>query len=364
MDKKKIVIISSICCLVVVILIGLITIATINFGNHSYSGDVLGVQDIISGDYSGDLSGDNLSGDNSGEQIVQNVYTGPQIFSGDARPIAVMIDNEIGARPQAGLNDAYMIYEITVEGGETRYMAFFKGTTPDKIGPVRSSRHYFLDYALEHDAIYVHFRWSPLAQSDIKTYGINNINGIYDNFYWREPIKGWHNAFTSMSNIMNYANRKKYRTTSDAECVLKYNEQDKSIESEMTANKIYLKYSYVQNSQYLYDKDRKVYLRSVNGTEHRDRWTNEQFYAKNIVILKVKNNLLDDPENKGRQQLYNVGTGDGFYITNGEYEPITWKKEDRKSRTIYYDQQGNEIKFNDGITWVNIVPLNATITIE
>ena len=101
-----------------------------------------------------------------------------QIFKGNDRPIAVMIDNHNDAWPQAGIQKAYMVYEIVVEGGETRLMALFKGTEIEKIGPVRSARHYFLDYAMENDAIYVHFGWSPQAQSDIKKYTINKN-------YWR-----------------------------------------------------------------------------------------------------------------------------------------------------------------------------------
>ena len=76
-----------------------------------------------------------------------------EIFQGDSRPIAVMIDNVGVARPQAGLNDAYIVYEIIVEGNQTRLMALFKDKDISKIGPIRSSRHYFLDYALENDAI-------------------------------------------------------------------------------------------------------------------------------------------------------------------------------------------------------------------
>ena len=358
MDKKSIVILSAVGVILILVIVFSLSVLFRNPNNETKSGDVLGVSDIPRGE----LSGENVSGE-SGE--IEESVDEPKIFSGDARPIAVMIDNEKGAWPQAGLNDAYMIYEITVEGGETRFIAFFKGQDTAKIGPVRSSRHYFLDYVLEHDAIYVHFGWSPLAQSNIKTFGINNINGIYDNFYWRELPKGsYHNAFTSMSNIMKFATRKKYRTTSDKECVVKFNDKDTNIESEMTANNVKIKYSYVQNTSYVYDKDRKVYLRSMRGIEHRDRWTNEQFYAKNIIILNVKNELLDDPENKGRQELYNVGTGKGYYITNGEYEPITWKKDSRRSRTIYYDLNGNELKVNNGITWVQIVPVSGTITIE
>lgn len=103
----------------------------------------------------------------------------PTTFAGKDRPIAVMIDNNINAMPQAGLLEADLVYEIIVEGGETRMMAVLKGKDVEKIGPVRSSRHYFLDYALENDAIYVHFGWSPQAESDISTMGVNNINGLY-----------------------------------------------------------------------------------------------------------------------------------------------------------------------------------------
>ena len=69
-----------------------------------------------------------------------NVITAPidekqvEIFKGNDRPIAVMIDNHSDAWPQAGLQKAYMIYEIVVEGGETRLMALFKGVDVEKIG--------------------------------------------------------------------------------------------------------------------------------------------------------------------------------------------------------------------------------------
>lgn len=105
-----------------------------------------------------------------------------------------MIDNHNGAWPQAGLNDAYMVYEIIVEGGETRLMALFKGADLDKIGPVRSARHYFIDYAMENDAIYVHFGESPQAESDITRYSIQDIDGIAEDgtTFWRVKINMHH----------------------------------------------------------------------------------------------------------------------------------------------------------------------------
>jgi len=127
-----------------------------------------------------------------------------QIFKGTDRPIALMIDNHKGALPQGGLNDAYMVYEIIVEGGETRLMEVLKGKNLEKVGPIRSSRHYFLDYALENDAIYVHFGWSPQAEYDISNLKVNNINGISESpkSFWRVKDKSApHNVATSIAKI-------------------------------------------------------------------------------------------------------------------------------------------------------------------
>ncbi len=299
------------------------------------------------------------------EEPEEEPYTGPKIFTGDSRPIAVMIDNETAVKSHAGLNQAYMLYEFIIEGGESRIMAFFKGTMPEKIGPVRSTRHYFIDYAMEHDAILVHFGWSPKAQSDIKSLSINNINGIYDDFYWREaPKNSYHNAFTSMENILKYANYKKYRTTSDAECIVKYNEKDTDLASGNVATNVKIKYSNLQSTTYEYDEESKTYLRSKRDYEHVDRFTGERFYAKNIIAIYVRDELLNDPEDKGRRELYNIGSGNGYYITNGEYIEIKWTKTTRGSRTVYTDLDGNEIKLNDGITWVQVVPITGSITIN
>ena len=311
---------------------------------------------------SGDILGDFIwSGDASGEEE----YLGPNIFSGDSRPIAVMIDNEKPAwQYHGGLNKAYMLYEFIIEGGETRIMAFFKNSNASYIGPVRSSRHYFLDYAMEHDAIYTHFGWSPKAQSDIKTLGINNINGIYDSFFWRVSKTGWHNAVTSMENIQKYITRKNYRTTSKLEPIISYNRYDENLESGDIANNIKIKYSNLQNVSYEYDAERKVYLRSMRGIPHTDSQTKEQFYAKNIIMIHVRDELLDDPEDKGRRELYNIGTGKGYYATNGQAIEITWEKKTRNGQTIYKDLAGNEITINDGITWVQVVPVTGSITIQ
>ena len=288
------------------------------------------------------------------------------IFKGDDRPIAVMIDNVQAALPQAGLQDAYLVYEIVVEGGETRLMAVFKGKNTAKIGPVRSARHYYLDYALENDAIFVHYGWSPKAQSDISTLGVKNINGVAADggAFWRDNGKVQpHNAFTSMEKINSYAGNKKYTLTSDKKSLLNYSVDEITLENGQLANVVKIPYS-SHTTSYEYDETTRTYKRFMKNSAHKDWITNEQYTVKNILIQFVKNVNLNDGENKGRQDLNNIGKFDGYYITNGNSIKITAEKASRQGQTIYKDLEGNEIVVNDGNTYIQICPINANVVIE
>lgn len=290
-----------------------------------------------------------------------------QIFQGNERPFAVMIDNHKDAWPQAGLQKAYMVYEIVVEGGETRLMALFKGADVDKIGPVRSARHYFIDYAMENDAIYVHFGQSPQAASDIKKYSINDINGISEDgsTFWRVKDKtAPHNAVTSMANLKKSAESKKFKTTSTEKSVLNYVTDEVNLEDGESAETITIPHSQLQTVKYEYDSENKVYKRYARGVAQKDWDTKDAITIKNLIITYCDNYTLTDTENKGRQGLKNIGTFDGYYITNGKAIKIKCIKEARDSKTIYQDLQGNVIKVNDGNTFVNICPTDAKVTIE
>lgn len=290
-----------------------------------------------------------------------------QIYQGTDRPIAVMIDNHQDAWPQAGLNKAYMVYEIVVEGGETRLMALFKGADVSKIGPVRSSRHYFIDYAMENDAIYAHFGWSPQAESDIKRFSINNINGLIESSktFWRVSDKySPHNAVTSTKALLEVAQAKKYRTTSDVKSVLNYTTDEVKLEEGQEALSVTIPHSTLQTVRYEYDAENKIYKRYARNKAQKDWDTGDAITTKNIIITFCDNYTLDDSENKGRQGLYNIGTFDGYYITNGKAIKIKCTKTARDVKTVYKDLNGNEIKVNDGNTFVNICPKDANVVIQ
>lgn len=299
------------------------------------------------------------------------------------RPIAIMIDNNIGQGLHAGLQESYINYEIIVEGGLTRIMAIFKDKNVSLIGPVRSSRHYFLDYALESDCIYAHYGWSTYAENDIRQLGVNNINGLYTTIpYWRDQtIATPHNVFTSIEKLYEYAKTKNYAIETNNWQLLNYstdeinllpqtNETNKEEKTEstntqnpelLTANIVNIQYSYYQNRGYTYDNTQKTYLRSMNGVPHIDKTTKAQLNYKNIIIKKVPNKSIDS---YGRQDLSTTGQGDGYYITNGYALPIYWTKVSRSGKTKYTYSDGTEIKVNDGNTFIQVVPTTSVITIE
>ncbi|ABN51396.1 MAG TPA: DUF3048 domain-containing protein [Hungateiclostridium thermocellum] len=281
------------------------------------------------------------------------------------RPYAVMIDNQ-GEKclPQGGLSQAQVIYEVIVEGGITRFMPVFWGQKTELIGPVRSARHYFLDYALEHDAIYVHIGWSPMAMADIPKLGVNNINGAYGVFWDITNDKSnWQDTYTSMEKLEEYAKKVNYRTTTDKEMVFKYHNRDQELEGGKKAEKINLSYSGEYKSYYEYDADKKLYLRFRNGKPHIERQTGEQLTTKNIIIQKVRNYDIKGDQ-YGRQNLDTVGSGEGYYITNGKCIEIKWSKASRTEKTKYLDGDGKEIVLNPGQTWVQIFPVSGKIEIE
>jgi hypothetical protein len=289
-------------------------------------------------------------------------------LTSNTRPIAVMINNHNYARVNhAGLQDAFVVYELIVEGGITRLMAIFKDQDTARIGSVRSSRHNFLDYAMEYDAIYVHYGWSNLAKNDIASFKINNINGLYDSStFWRDTtlnVPTEHTAFTSMEKIKQTIEKKNYQTTTDTKIPLNYSVYNVDISKEedsIVANNISIPYSNYMTTSYTYDSENKVYKRYANGKEHTDAVTKEQYTAKNIIIMKVKNYSVDS---YGRQNLDTTGTGEGYFITNGYARKITWEKPSRSSKTTYKYLDGTEIVLNDGNTFIQVEPIDKTPSI-
>ena len=111
------------------------------------------------------------------------------------------------------------------------------------------------------------------------------------------------------------------------------------------------------------DSENKVYKQYVNDKAHTDYETKKQYTVKNIIVYQIGNTSIAG-DSKGRQDLDNIGTGKGKFITEGKSIPITWEKKSRATQTIYRYENGEEITVNDGNTWIHIVPTNGSISIS
>lgn len=286
-----------------------------------------------------------------------------------SRPYAIVVNNStVAVGVQTGLQQAYIVYEFPVEGGLTRLMALYKDIPTLTVGTIRSSRHNFLDYAMEHDAIFVHYGWSHYAKDDETALGYDYINGTLGGGpFWRDNPEGLaseHTAYTSLEKISEYIRNKGIRSTTDRGIVLNYDYDVVSLqnkENSLLANKVIIPSSGWINTTYEYDRVNKIYNRFVNGNANIDYYTKEQFTAKNILVQKIKTKMASD---NYYWDLETVGSGDGYFITEGYAVPIKWTKESREAKTKYTYLDGTEVLLNDGNTYIQLQSVNQTLTIE
>lgn len=308
---------------------------------------------------------------NSDNDIVQEEEKKVSIIDvdSDARPYAVMINCHNGALPQAGLSNAYIVYELMVEGGITRMMALFKDVDVDKIGSVRSARTQYLDYVYENDAIYAHAGGAKDALKRISSESINDVDvdgvyGIRDSSLNR----AWeHTLFTSTSLLKEGSSNRSYRTTTEVKSLLNYSAEEidlSTLEGSSIANNVSIKYSDYRTSNYTYDSENKVYLRSMNDTSNVDLVTGEQYKVKNIIIYGVNYSNYCDHGYCAYVKMDNVGSGEGYYVSNGYSIPITWSKSSKNDKTIYkIKSSGEELVVNDGNTYIQIYPTSGNLSI-
>jgi len=283
----------------------------------------------------------------------------------NSRPYAVVINNYPAAvKAQTGLNKAYIIYEFPIEGGMTRSLALFKDVKDVKLGTVRSARHDYLDYVMENDAIFVHFGWSKEAEKQIYQLDIDNIDGNYADPkpFWRENpfnLAYEHRVYTNLSNVIDYNNNtKKYRNTTDVKPTLNYTVSSVDLSKyndSKVANTVKLSYSSAFDVKFVYNNETSKYDRYVNGKLHKDYISGETFDAKNIIVTLIDWGYVTqyaDAAGNNYLDLYNVGTGKGYYITDGYAREITWQKDTRSSQTVYKYLDGTEIDVNDGNTYI------------
>ncbi len=300
----------------------------------------------------------------------RNLLTGEPMEEDKAklRPLAVMLGNTVDALPQYGIGQADVLYEVPVEGGLTRLMAIFQDyTNLEAVGSVRSCRHYFAYYAMEFDAIYMHFGQAPYAEPLLNSGKVSNLSGLEGNtynlaFYRDSSRKQPHNSFATGKGVVDAIADKGYETDYKdgyaGHYVFAADGENVELADGMDAKVVKPGFS-ISNPWFVYNEEDGLYYRYQYKKEHIDGADNSQLAFKNIIFQYSSYGKAVSAQGvvdkNGYLDITTTGEGKGMYITNGKAIEITWKKTDENSPARYYDANGNEITMNQGKTSVSIV---------
>jgi hypothetical protein len=303
--------------------------------------------------------------------MVPAPLTGQLVTPAIARrhPIAVMIDDLRAARPQSGLSQADIVWQAPAEGGIPRYMAIFQTQLPKDIGPVRSSRYYYITWAAEWRAIYTHAGGSPQALETLRTKGSGQY--VYNLEAFRRPAAfrrihtrlAPHNLYTTGPNLRK-AGSNLGAKDKDYQPVWNF-APDAPLEQRPVGGSIQVVYL-ANTITYKYDRASNSYFRSVTGeAKQTDAGTGQRIHPKNVIVMRVRFGPLNDGHpKKGRLEANVIGSGKAWIATNGKTIVGTWKKTSVTSPTLFFDGAGKPVTLTVGQTFINVMQLSSPVNVK
>ncbi len=264
---------------------------------------------------------------------------------------AVMVDNHSFARPQSGLAQADIIYEIEAEGSITRLMALFYGDPPEFVGPVRSARPYYLQIAKEWDAYYVHVGGCNDSFAKIVEWKIRDIDDTkgHSGFFLDNTRRRPHSTYLNFEKaLLGKADNGIFKDWGFIETPDEYEGYTEVSFSYNGSNRV----------SYKWNDEEKVYFRYINNAVHVDR-LGGQLKANNIIIQYANHRNLNTVLDHIWVDV--IGNGKSEYFLGGQYFQGTWEKKNITAPTMFYDEHGNHIKLVEGQTWIQV--LRPTIEI-
>lgn len=292
-------------------------------------------------------------------RLIDGVYAAVTDPPAEAPYLAVIIDNHPEARPQSGLNAASVVYEAPVEAGITRFLAIYpSGADVKQIGPVRSVRPYYIDWAAEYGAVLTHVGGSPAALARLKNGDdtVTDLNEFWNgaNFWRATDRSAPHNTYTSNALLEKAAARKdaearqlnSWRFKDDAPL------SDRPAEGSLT---IAIKAAGYE-VRWHYRPDQNAYERFQGGRLREDEAG--AVLARNIVVQLTQVTVIDAV---GRRRLQTTGEGPAVFALDGQTYRGTWRKASPAGRTRFYDASGTELRLNRGTTWIEVVSDNTEV---
>jgi hypothetical protein len=318
------------------------------------------------------------------------------------RPLAVMIENHVEARPQSGLSAADVIYEAVAEGGITRFGAIFYCKDAPLVGPVRSARVHFMKMIRGYgqNPLYAHVGGANCdeetgsgcangAKADalglinkLGWGGYNDMNQFSVPFpiFYRDPdrlpgVATEHTVYSSTAKLWEYAKTKRNLTNVDEDGVKwdktfnKWQFKDDAELSERgTVSKISLGFWDSLASDFsvdwTYDKQTNSYKRANGGKPHLDKNTGKPITAKNVIAIFADEAPANDGYPGGHIIYDLVGSGDALIFQDGKAIKGTWNKKDEDTREVYKDANGKEISVVRGQVFIHILPTGNKVTYQ
>ncbi len=306
-----------------------------------------------------DLSGVSSSpGSRQLEEFFRATVQPGDLQPGLRRPLAVVIENHPSSRPQTGLNEADLVYEFLVEGGITRFLAFYFSRVPQEIGPIRSLRSYMVETASGYDSRLLHIGASPLGYQYLSQLQVENYDEISrGSYYWRESDRSRpHNVYTGSDSLPQHVREKYFAVLPAANPAEEKTSENRS-EFE-SAPEIEIRYWGGYTVCYHFAEESGAYLRYLGDASrpHLDT-TGKQLAAENIIVKYVPTRVIDDV---GRLRMELDSQGELLFFQKGTATSGYWLK-DSQGETEYYNRKGEPLEFLPGRTWIQVVPLNAEI---
>ncbi|MDQ1004339.1 hypothetical protein QFZ28_004879 [Neobacillus niacini] len=273
----------------------------------------------------------------------------------DGRAVAVMINNHPKARPQSGLHKADVVYELLAEGDVTRFLAVFQSEKPDKMGPVRSARDYYIDLAKGLDALFIAHGYSEEARELLESDFVDNLNGmVYDGTLFKRASfrEAPHNSYITYGNVLKGAKEKKYSMNQSPPAFQFLSEEDSKSVTGNNAISVKISYSAsgVFNSTYEYDELVGKYKRYSDGDQTTDYETKEPILLDNLFIIETTHQVIDEAAHK---EIDLQSGGSGYLVQKGKAMEVEWKNDNGLLVPI---RNGEVVPFVQGKTWVNVIP--------
>lgn len=280
----------------------------------------------------------------------------------ERKPMAVVIENHPDSRPQSGINKASLVYETFAEGGITRWLAIFQEEDVAEIGPVRSARNYFVEWALSFNALFAHVGGSSDALDLIIKYKVLDLNQFsLGKFFWRDSKRySPHNVYTTTDKLREAARSKGY-ATEDSKIPSFMFKDDPKESDRPEALSFVVNFNSNFAVTWTYDKKGNQFLRSMAGKKQVDRVTGEQFAAKNIVIEFSEFSYGTTRTGEQSTKIRTTGTGKAIFYIDGKRTTGTWSRSGQTSAPRFFDDAGKEVVLNGGTTWVEVVPTGTVV---